>query len=372
MKILYDHQIFTGQKYGGISRYFFELIKRFDGIDNLCKVATVFSDNVYYNKDFNPELMSLRSELDFKGKKKIISYINSRKSLSEIKKGEFNVFHPTYYDDYFLKKIKDKPYVVTCHDLIHEKFSNQFENLKQDVSAFEGKKQILENSSKIIAVSETTKNDILHYYDIDHSKIDVVYHGNSLINYKIEDKKLLPEDYILFVGNRSMYKNFTFLVRSISDLLVENKLKLVCVGGGDFNHEENSLINSLGLQDYIISKKIYDDRSLSNYYTNALFFVFPSLYEGFGIPVLEAFACKCPVLLSNGGSLKEVGGNAVLYFDPKDADSLRNTSKELIDNQCLRQEYIDKGTLRLKNFTWDKTFQETLKVYESVIDLKNK
>jgi glycosyltransferase involved in cell wall biosynthesis len=367
MKVLYDEQIFTQQQYGGISRYFFELIKRFDGIENSCEVATLFTDNAYFNKQFNPKLNRILPDSHFKGKKRITSYLNTKKSIREIQKGNFDVFHPTYYDDYFLDRIKEKPFVVTFYDMIHEKFSSQFESLKSDTKIYDNKKRLLERSSKIIAISETTKNDIMEFFDVDSSKIDVVYLGNSLQNFDIGNKRLIDEDYILFVGNRGIYKNFDFFVSVLSDLLLENNLKLICAGGGDFTLQEQDLLRSLGLENRVVLKRISNDDVLSNYYAHALFFVFPSLYEGFGIPVLETFACGCPALLSNGGSLMEVGGDAAVYFDPTDIQSLRNAANELINNQSLRQSLKEKGSIRLNEFSWDNTFQKTLEVYKSVI-----
>jgi len=367
MKILFDEQIFTQQKYGGISRYFFELIKRFDEIENSCEVATLFTDNAYYNKRFNPKLNRFLPDSHFKGKKRITNYLNARKSIREVQKGNFDLFHPTYYDDYFLDRLKGKPFVVTFYDMIHEKFSNQYESFKSDIKIFDNKRRLLENSSKVIAISETTKKDIIEFFDVDPSKIDVVYLGNSLQNFDIENKPLIEEDYILFVGNRENYKNFNFFISAIAQLLIDTNLKLICAGGGDFSPQEVVLIQTLNLENRVVLRKIINDDVLANYYAHALFFCFPSLYEGFGIPVLESFACGCPALLSSGGSLPEVGGEAALYFDPRNAESLRKSAHELINNQVLRQNLSEKGFERLKQFSWDATFLETLEVYKSVI-----
>ena len=367
MKILYDHQIFTQQQYGGISRYFFELVRNFDGIQNSCEVATLYSNNAYYNDEFNPQLNKFLPKSHFKGKTRITNYLNKKKSLDELKKENFNVFHPTYYDDYFLSNIKNKPFVVTFYDMIHEKFCNQFESLKLDTKLFDNKRRLLERANKIIAISETTKKDIIEIFDVDENMIDVVYLGSSLENLSIINEKIIKEDYILFVGNRSIYKNFNFFISSVADLLLQSHLKLVCAGGGDFTIEEEKLIASLGLENLVISKKIINDDVLSNFYKHALFFVFPSLYEGFGIPVLEAFACDCPILLSDGGSLKEVGGDAALYFDPTNEYSLRNAINELIGDESLRKNLKQKAKIRLNEFSWNKTFDETLEVYKSIM-----
>jgi glycosyltransferase involved in cell wall biosynthesis len=366
MKILYDHQIFTQQRYGGISRYFYELVKRFDGTDDSCKVATLFSNNDYYNKDVDRNLKSFFPNNNFRGKDRIMKNINERVSSNNICRGEFDVCHPTYYDDYFIKKLKGKPFVVTFYDMIHEKLSVQFDELKSDTKIFDHKKRMLENASKVIAISETTKIDIVDIFGVDGNKIDVVYLGNSLCCSIAEQSRIVEEDYILYVGNRGLYKNFNFFVSAISDLILKNNLKLICAGGGNFTPSELNLLQTLSIEKKVIYKNIINDAILANYYRHALFFCFPSLYEGFGIPVLEAFACGCPVLLSSGGSLPEIGGDAALYFDPANEDSILSAANLLLSDEMLRKNLVKKANSRLEMFSWDKTYQEHLKVYESV------
>ncbi len=365
MKILYDHQIFSQQQYGGISRYFYELIKRFDGTQNSCEVATLFTNNAYYNQEVNQKLKSFFPNNNFRGKERILKKINKEASNLKIGKGSFDVFHPTYYDPYFLKNIKDKAFVVTFYDMIHEKLADQFEDLKLDTRIFDNKKRLLEYSAKVIAISETTKQDIIEIFGVDSEKIDVVYLGNSLSITNAINTRMVEEDYILFVGNRGIYKNFNFFVTAIADLLVNNNLKLICAGGGDFTQKELSLLKSLNIQNKVIFKRIINDDVLANYYKHALFFCFPSLYEGFGIPVLEAFACGCPVLLSNGGSLPEIGGDAALYFEPTNKDSLLAEANKLLNNGLLRKKLVEKANARLHQFSWDKTYQDHIKIYES-------
>ncbi len=362
MKILYDHQTFTLQNFGGISRYFSELINLFNAEDT-CSVATTLSNNAYLNTDNYPNLMSFFPNNKFRGKQKIMNYVNQSKSLSQIKKSDFDVFHPTYYNDYFLKDIGNKPFVVTFYDMIHEKFSNL--NLNNKI--YNQKKILIEKSSKIIAISETTKKDIIDIFDVSKDKIEVIYLGNSLKKNSVGIKNFVDGDYILFVGNRSSYKNFEGLLKVIHKLLTMNNVKLICAGGGGFNLDEINLIKSLGLINMVISIRQINDDLLANLYGNALFFVFPSFYEGFGIPVLESFACGCPTLLSNGGSLPEIGGDAAQYFDPNDSQSLYRAVSNLLNNQELRENLIERGTTRLNKFSWEKTFSETLDVYKSVI-----
>ena len=269
MKIQYDHQIFTQQQYGGISRYFYELIKRFDGIENNCNVATLFSDNAYYNKEINQKLKSFFPNNNFRGKGRIVKKINQEVSNLKIGKGDFDVFHPTYFDHYFINRLKGKPFVVSFYDMIHEKFSNQFEELKLDTKIFDNKKRLLEHSSKIIAISETTKKDIIELFDVDSSKIEVVYLGNSLQYFEKGNNRLVEDDYLLFVGNRAIYKNFIFFVTAIAPLLIDNNLKLICAGGGNFSQEELTLLQRLKVEERVVFKQIVNDDILAknNFFT---------------------------------------------------------------------------------------------------------
>jgi glycosyltransferase involved in cell wall biosynthesis len=367
MKILFDHQIFTNQKFGGISRYFFELINRFDGVDDSYEVTSLLSNNEYYNKNVNPKVKSFFHEQEFKGKIRIQSLVNKMSSIKQLNNKNFDVFHPTYYNPYFLKKLKNKPFILTFHDAINEKFGSEYPELGNDISLLKFKKTLLDKANKIIAVSENTKKDIIEYYNIDHNKIEVIHLGNSLSNINNCLPKVIEQDYILFVGNRGNYKNFIFFINSISHLLLKYKLKLICAGGGDFNREEYNVFVKLNIQDIIIYKPILNDNVLVNLYQHALFFCFPSLYEGFGIPVLESFSSNCPILLSNGGSLTEVGSDAALYFDPKNSDSLIYAFETLVTNDHLRNELKTKGFERSKHFNWNKTFEKHIEIYKSII-----
>jgi glycosyltransferase involved in cell wall biosynthesis len=366
MKILYDYQTFTIQQYGGISRYFFELIKRFHTVKSSCSVGAVFSNNAYLNKNTYEGIQPFFPNNNFKGKDYLYTRANQFKSLKDLKVQKFDVFHPTYYNDYFLNHIGKKPFVVTFYDMIHEKFHSQYSELSNDMAVYNFKRKLAEKAERIIAISETTKNDIIDIYGIDENKIDVVYLGNSLESAIVGEKRIVEQEYILFVGNRSLYKNFEGFTTVVADQLKANCLLLVCAGGGAFSEQEMDFIKKMNLDKSIVHVNKIDDSILSNLYSNALFFAFPSLYEGFGIPVLESFASNCPTLLSTGGSLPEIGGEAAVYFDPNDQHSLYSAVENLISSTALRTEKIQKGEARVKEFSWDKTFQETMKIYKQI------
>jgi len=366
MKILYDHQIFSLQQYGGISRYFCELYSHLLTIHTVQpEISVVYSDNRYYQELFHPkrylpDQKNLGKYLNF-GKNTVIYKINEYNCKNQIRRGNFDILHPTYYDPYFIKILKIKPYFITVYDMIHELFPDMF---KRDNTAIR-KKDVIESATKIIAISENTKTDIINFYDIDPKKIKVVPLATSLQKQLPDISLNLPQKYILFVGNRGGYKNFTLFLNSIFSLFHDEKgLYLICAGGGVFSDNEMQLLNDLKIKKRVIHYLLANDSTLSQLYRKAILFVFPSLYEGFGIPVLEAFSCGCPVAVSNCSSLPEVGGDAVKYFDPNNADSIRKVVEEIVHNNYLQDSLRIKGYYQLEKFSWEKTAIQTQQIYE--------
>ena len=385
MKILYDHQIFSEQKYGGISRYFAELFFSYQRNKNLdFSLGLRYSENFYINEIMDLEEPTLRfflnkeySELfhgfDFRGKwtlynllceKPVLRRRNKRKSIELLKKSDFDIFHPTYYDPYFLRYLKGKPYVITVHDMIHERLK-EFVHPKNPILL--NKRTAINNANGIIAVSQSTKNDLIGLYGIASEKIDVIYHGSSKLNENHKISFNLPDKYLLYVGSRKNHKNFSFFVKSIIPLLESHKeLFLVCIGT-QFNKEELAELTELKVIDRVVSFTA-NDSEIAYAYHNALAFVFPSLYEGFGIPLLEAFSLGCPVICSDIQVFKEIAQDAALYFDPLNSFSINDIITNYIDNiKDLREDLVLKGKTRSKCFSWDKAAELTKNVYEKVL-----
>lgn len=366
MKILYDHQIFTTQKYGGISRYFYELIKAFETMEDVQTDIPLLISNNYYISDKNyVKHMNFFKNKEFRGKHRLMLMLNKPNMISELKKQDFDVLHITYYNSYFLKYLGNKPFVLTVYDMIHEKFQNMFPS-NDKTSLY--KKILIEKASKIIAISQSTKNDLIEFFDVDPSKIEVIYLANSMVlTETIKLTATIPKNYLLFVGSRAGYKNFDRFIYSSEKLLKENyDLSIVCAGGGQFNEYEISLFNKLNIRDKVYQYNL-DDELLAHFYKNASLFIFPSLYEGFGIPVLEAFACECPLVCSNTSSLPEIAADAAEYFDPYSEASMHNAMNNVLNDSIYRQKLVDNGNKRLKLFSWEQTAIYTKKVYESVI-----
>lgn len=380
MKVLYDYQVFASQRVGGISRYFYELINSSQNIFSP-HLAIKYHKNIYLEKVLEslpyPRKSQFFGERSFPGKgilgrikeqylptpdPVILNQVCVRDQLSLVKP---DVFHPTYYGDYFLDDLRRTPFILTIYDMIHEVFPEHFK--KDNTSIL--KKKLYNQADHVIAISETTKKDIIDIYNVSGDKISVVHLANSLVD--ISDtftsmKLKLPSRYLLFVGQRWVYKNFEFFITAISELLKrDDELQLVCTGA-PFNKKEKDFFDF-----FAISHKIHhyfaSDSELKCLYKNAEAFIFPSLYEGFGIPILEAFTFDCPALLSQSGSLPEIAGDAAIYFDPKSANDIRNSIKKVIYDSDFRQILIRKGRERLKNFSWDKTVKKTGEIYKKCV-----
>ena len=354
------YQTFLNQRFGGISRYFAELMTRLpEGVS--FKNPVMLSSNVYLSQvpGMGKACMSVPHFLK-RGKNPF--KINRFLSRRILKGGKYDVFHPTYYDPYFLDYVK-RPYVITVHDMIHERFPEMYP--QQDRTS-EFKRMSVMNADRIIAISQWTKKDIMDIYGIQEEKIDVVYHGHSIDASYEEPVSGLPEKYMLYVGHRGAYKNFDKFALAFSNIHSEfPDIELVCTGGG-FSHVEMQFLSDLKI-DKCTYHYFVTEPQLTYLYNHALCFVFPSLYEGFGLPILEAYACDCPLVLSNTSCFPEVARDGGLYFDPYDVDSIADALRKVVTDSGLRNKMVEKGRDILSNYSWDKMAYETVKVYEKLM-----
>jgi len=364
MNVLYDHQTFSLQTYGGISRYHTELITGISKTaEHQAQVSLLLTNNVHLPES-GLNVRSLLPAYNIRGRGKSMYYLNQAYSALKLWKAPYDVFHATYYDPYFLAFLK-KPFVITFHDMIYEKLSDQYKELADDKSIIDNKKRLAEQATYIITVSEHTKRDVIDLLGVKPDKIRVIYHGSSLpIAEGDSDGNTRP--YLLYVGNRTMYKNFYGFLNAIYPLLKRYSIRLMCAGGGAFTKVEQESIALLGVTEFVEQQPI-NDQILPLLYRRAVAFVFPSFYEGFGIPILEAFACSCPCIVSNTSSLPEVAGEAALYIDPASSDSMCYAVEQLLNDSELRKKLVQKGLERLALFSWQRTVEETLNLYKEVV-----
>lgn len=384
MKVLYDHQAFTYQTWGGVSKSFCELIKnRPTGLQY--DISIKESNNVHLRDSglvngINPvsrKLQEFHKKHSFLGREKIYNflsecrllhtseYVNKQESIRKLKIQDFDVFHPTFFDTYFLPYIGNKPFVLTVHDLMPELFGWQ-----KSEPQIANKPILLEKANAIIAISENTKRDLCRLYNVDENKIHVIYHGAPECNNTTSSctNRLIDAPYFLYIGRRDTYKNFNQTLSDFCNFHQRHpEVKLVCTGH-DFDFSEKERIRMLGLTKSIFHMYVSDEELIS-LYTFALAFIFPSLYEGFGMPILEAFSYGCPVLLNNKSCFPEIAEGAALYFDSEDGNSNLPAIMEKIYSLLPEQrvDLIERGYERLNDFSWKKSAEKIFCIYNSVL-----
>lgn len=355
MKILYDYQV-LGQVYGGISRYFFEIIDVIEHYDNVKIVLPVVFANNYYFK----EKLNYRSYMKF-GNRPANNIVTMKEILgARFSKKPYDIIHPTYYAPDYISIKGNAKMIVTVHDMTAEIFCPQ---LKKEI---EDKRKCMEKADGIIAVSEYTKKDMLRIYPhLSSKKIRVIYHGSS--EGHTEKQVDVPEQYILYVGNRFEYKNFGIVLRALAMLKTSyTDLQLVCTGGGAFIREEAEEMQNLKIQSKVTQISATDEE-LTYLYRHARAFVFPSFHEGFGIPILEAFQNRCPVILSDCTCFPEVAGDAAVYFEKSSVADLADKITRLLTDSEYREKMIEKGIKRLEKFQWEITARQTYEFYEEIL-----
>ena len=367
MNILYDGQVFSFQDYGGISRYYFEIIRHLLPLKDVAPNLLVrYSNNIFLKnlpiQDIRPLFPSRR----IKGKFELLKFLNRRfVQKNFLRYGTPDIFHPTYYDPYFLRFIGDIPFVVTVYDMVHELYPDQFHPI--DYSA-KNKRIVTSRANRIIAISENTKKDLVRLFHLSPEKIDVIPLAAGLSpDFQQKPSLQFPENYFLYVGKRNTYKNFNVLLNAMRGMKETiSTCYLICAGGGALSASERQQIQTLGLDGSIMQMEVSDSQ-LAYLYSHAKALVYPSQYEGFGIPILEAFVCGCPAIASNSSSLPEVGGSAALYFHPSDVSTLTAILSEVWTKQGLADDLRARGRERARLFSWEQTARKTLDTYDKII-----
>ena len=281
----------------------------------------------------------------------------------------FQVGHWLDFVHYPCKKIH------TIHDLafLHPEYREDFpSNLLKELVDFTEPR--VRESTYLIAVSENTKRDIISYFQVPEERIAVIGHGfdNNIFNTEIEERReicgrfSITEPFIVSVGVLQPRKNFQRLIKAFASLKKTHNIphKLVIVGGRAWQYEEiESLPQSLGIMNEVIFTGFLPVEDLSYLVKSSDIFVFPALYEGFGIPVIEAMACGVPVVASNVGSLPEVLGEAGLQFDPYSVDDIANKMHQVLSSTTLKEGLVRRGLKRARNFSWEKAARETIEVF---------
>jgi len=302
---------------------------------------------------------------------------------------DVDVVHYPYFEPFFLTLplFSGNKSVVTIHDMTPLVFPNHFKSGLRGNAKWQIQKMALQGMKMVITDSQSSKRDIMKYVGIPEDKIKVVYlaagsefkvldRRSSILD--LRSKYKLPQEFILYVGDATWNKNLPRLIEAA----IKASVPLVMIGKAlidkvtDINNPwnkdllkvQNMIENQRSKsQDLITRLGFVSSEDLVALYNVATVFVMPSIYEGFGLPVLEAMSCGCPAVTSKEGSLAEVAGDAARIVDPYSVDSIAQGMKEVFGDLALRKELSQKGLIQAKKFTWDKMAKETMDVYKSIV-----
>lgn len=367
IRVAYDHQIFTSQKYGGISRYFARLAPEVSLLGPQVGIFTPKITNEYLNQvspDLVPSsrLCQLLPSIPWRFRRWRLA-VDSWTTRQRLLRWKPDVVHETYYQSKTVAPARTAV-VVTVYDMIHELFAEQFA-VSNPTSHL--KRMAVERADHVICISENTRRDLIEIFNIPFEKTSVIYLASDHVVFAPIKDALLRRPFIFFVGDRGGYKNFSNVVRAMAgSTSLRRDFDLVAFGGPEFTEEEEKLILKVGLSRQQIRRETGDDRKLQACYREASVFVYPSLYEGFGLPPLEAMAAGCPVAASNASCIPEVAGNGAEFFLPSDPGSIARTLERVAYDSELRAALIKAGHERTRQFSWKKCAEETLEVYRAV------
>jgi glycosyltransferase involved in cell wall biosynthesis len=367
MRILYDGNIYSLQAAGGITRYFANLISRLPADFHPALVVGPPFDANYAS---HPHLKIYRY-----GKRRAdqFSYRLSSQA-SEIEKSllgnslarrRFDVFHPTYYTLLTGQSMGDyrSPIVVTVWDMIDEIYAAEVDPSGQNAR---NKLAAINAADKIICISQNTKKDLLERYAVAENKIAVTYLASQIDATISHGSESVPErPYYLYVGSRASYKNFGGLLEAFAKVISVRPGFTLCVVGGPLTTAERDRIAELKLSAHVEHYGYPSDNHLAKLYRCSLALVYPTFYEGFGLPPLEAMSCGTVAVVANVSSLPEVVGKAGILFDPSRIDELVEILLRLPDDSARRESLIIAGQQHSREFSWDRTTAETIEVYRS-------
>ncbi|HHQ4724711.1 TPA: glycosyltransferase family 4 protein [Aeromonas veronii] len=336
--IVYDGIIEKLQQGGGVTVVFNELIKR---LNHSYLYFSYESSSHIANSKQNHILSSRLFE----------RYRDARLPAHLLSKNA--IFHSTYYR---LPANANLPVVTTVHDFTYEKF---VKGPAKWVHTWQ-KNRAIRNSDLVICVSHNTAQDLLQYCPIDPQKIRIIHNGVSDSYHPLDDISSEKSQDVVFVGARSGYKNFTLAVESVATV---PNLQLKIVGGGKLSEDEKKHLDAYLPNRYQWLGRLSDEE-LNQTYNQAYALLYPSSYEGFGIPVIEAMRAGCPVIAVNVSSIPEVAGDAAILVNEPTVAAF---SDALIKLPAMRKQLIMSGLAQAAKFSWDRCFEETLVVYNELL-----
>ncbi len=362
MRVLFDHSVFTLQRHGGISRYFRELVS---GLVRSEQVVPRIVAPVHVSRVLRDAALPVSGiYLPRVGRThRIRQVVNNLLSPPLVRGFGPDIVHRTYY-------LARAPLpsgcrqVVTVFDMIHERFPDLMAPGEEIVAR--AKRDCVRRADHVICISRQTRQDVLEILDVPPEKTSVVYLASSLGRHGVAPgRPLAGRPYLLYVGERRGPKNFDRLLQAYGrSPLPAAGVGLACFGGPPFSAAERLRMRELGCGPDRVMHLSGDDAELANLYRHALALVYPSLYEGFGLPLLEAMSCDCPVLCSGVSSMPEIAGDAARFFDPLEVDDMMRAMETIAGSTRDRETLVRRGRERVARFSWQRCVRETITVYE--------
>jgi len=361
VRVRFDDQIFTTQRRGGISRYFVELIRELSEDPEL-GVNAELGWRWTYNHHAIEAGLGVPLTIPGGSRGRVLRMANRAVNFA---KSKADLIHHTYYRADYLHSKLTLPTAVTIYDMTPELFPDLFPT----GNPHQLKREYVRRATVVFCISENTRRDLLRLYGSIESPTVVTHLGvGGRFLPGAARPAWCPRSYLLFVGNRGGYKDFRLVLEAFAGLPPQQSgISLLAIGGGRFTEDEGGLISRWGLGNRVLQRAA-SDAEMPGIYGGAEAFVFPSRYEGFGLPALEAMACGAPTVLANSSSLPEVGGDAVLYFPPEDASALAAQLGRLLTDGELRRHLSKQGLERARHFTWRRTAAGTASAYRAAAD----
>lgn len=369
MDIIVDGIIYQCQPYGGIARLYSEILPRMCDFDDSlhimlltsgqCRIPLPSHSNIH--RISVPPIEGLFRP--GRAWRPIMPQIKAFMQLVWMKGANRGVWHSTYYT---LPIWWKGSIVVTVLDTIHERFPGFFG--KEGFNLLKQKRRCLQRADAIISISNTTAADLQHFYNIRKDKIWVIPLACNIKNKRSGHsepcREVTKKPFLLYVGMRTHYKNVDLLLKAYSQWRLRTEIDLVVVGR-PWSDDQRKELETLGINDKVHLFGYVDNCILEYLYRTAVAFVYPSLYEGFGIPLLEAMECGCPIIASRIPTTVEVARDCPIYFDPLDFDALINAFETAL-SEGKNSWRVQKGLDQVNQYSWDSTAKQTLEVYRSL------
>jgi glycosyltransferase involved in cell wall biosynthesis len=370
MRVVFDSQVFCAQQFGGISRYFASLAGAMHAAGRVKPLILAPLHVNAYLERLPPSLVLGRrvgAGRTLKALARSVSFVASE-AMQFVRRPD--IAHHTYYYPW-PQRGRPVRNVITVYDMIHEKYPRDF---SRSDPMRRWKKAAVAAADHVICISENTRRDLLELHCVPPGKVSVTHLGYDDLSLLLGSEP--PEQwrarrlgcdrpYLLYVGSRTGYKNFSGLLAAYAGSpWLRANFALLCFGGGPFSVVEHVSFARYGVT-HLMHHAGGADEELAACYRHAALLVYPSLYEGFGIPPLEAMSLDCPVACSGTSSLPEVVGDGAAIFDPHDIGAMRAAIESALE-PAARTELVARGRLRRECFSWERCAEETEKIYERI------